>query len=183
MRSVPRSLVATALAVALAGAAVPAAAAAPLAEYGAQIPPGTAVVEVTAEEGADPIDRSAHWESPADEMLISHRVLDGEASIVVDVFTRDERGNQPLIQLFSGDSKPLRKGTYRGSYNPATAPDEPGVLVIEDGISCYGTASSFTISRIARNREGRLSRLEATVEARCGRADAPAMRARISYRA
>jgi hypothetical protein len=175
MHAVRNGLVAVAVTTALVGMTASAAGAAPA--------NGTAVVEVVTEDGASPIDHSARWEYPADEMLIHDRLLDGEASIVVDVFGNDARGNQPWIQLFNGKNTPLRKGTYRGGYNPVTAPDEPGALVVEDGIGCYGAATSFTIGQIARDAKGSLSRLEATVEYHCGSKDSPAMWARISYRA
>jgi hypothetical protein len=183
MHAVRNGLVAAALTTTLIGVTASGAVAAPASDYPARIPPGTAVVDVVTEDGAGPIDHSARWEFPADDMLIHDRLLDGEGSIVVYVAVNDARGNQPWIQLFSGRNRPLHKGTYRGGYNPGTAPDEPGVLVIEDGIGCYGKATSFTISRIARDSNGWLSRLEATVEYRCEGRSAPAMRARISYRA
>jgi hypothetical protein len=183
MHALRKGLLAAASTTALIGMTASTAVAAHANDDQAQIPPGTAVVEVVAENGAGPIDRSARWDFPADEMLIGERRLGGETSIVVDIFGNDARGNQPWIELFTGKDKPMRKGTYRGAYNPSTAPDEPGVLVAEDGIGCYGRATSFTIKRIARNSKGSLSRLEATVEHRCEGKDTPAMRAKISYRA
>ncbi|MDQ1655183.1 MAG: hypothetical protein QOD41_266 [Cryptosporangiaceae bacterium] len=182
MHSLRNGLVAATLTTALIGVTAPAAVAEPSSGYPAPIPPGTAVVRVVTEDGAGPIDHSARWDFPADDMLIHDRLLDGKASIVVDISTADARGNQPWIQLFNGKDKPLREGTYRGGYNPETAPGEPGVLVAENGIGCYGKATSFTIGRIARDSAGSLSRLEAAVVYRCEGKGAPAMRATISYR-
>jgi hypothetical protein len=183
MRALRGGLLAAALVSTTAGITASAATATAAEVPYAQIQPGTAIVEITAEPGAEPIDRSGRWQLPADDILIHERHLDGEASIVIDLGTVDERGNQPLLQLFTGDDKRIRRGVYTGSYSPASAPDEPGVLGIENGIGCYGTASTFTIRRITHDAKGQLSRLEASVDYRCGTADAPAVHARINYRA
>jgi len=131
-----------------------------------------------AEAGAHPVNgRSGSWKVPDSEIM----VWEHENIVKIDVespdgfdFIRVELNGPGLAQL--------GVGTYTDVRSQDSGLDNPGMLVISNGLGCYyDMYGEFVIERIERDADGRLTALSAGFTQRCGDPAAPALRGWIVY--
>ena len=165
MKSLRRALVAVSVA-GLGVAVAPAASADPVQTVG-----------YTAEEGSHPLHGSAHYAGPGDEI----RVWINDGILKVDV----QSGlNDLRVEMSPPAGETLHTGTYTGaryrwSENPAT--DTPGFFVVSGGLGCGTDYAEFTLDRLDRAPDGKVTDLDATFVQRCGSPDAPATRGEVHF--
>jgi hypothetical protein len=163
-----RALSMTAAALAVGAATVPAASADPL-----------STVDYTSEEGAWPLEGSAHYAAPGDEV----RVWEYEGVLKIDV----QSGFKDLrVELSAPAGETLHAGTYTGarhrwSEDPARA--TPGIFVYTGGLVCGDDYADFTIDRLDRAADGAVTDADVTFVQHCGSPDGPATRGEAHFHA
>lgn len=130
-----------------------------------------------AEAGSRPVNgRSGSWKAPASEIMVWEHEnivkIDAEAPNRFD-FIRVELNGPGLAQL--------DVGTYTDVRSQNSGLDNPGMLVISNGLGCSDVYGEFVIERIERDTEGRLTALSAGFTQRCGDPAAQALRGWIVY--
>jgi hypothetical protein len=131
-----------------------------------------------AEAGAHPVNgRSGSWKAPDSEIMVWEHEnivkIDAEAPNGFD-FIR--------VELNGPGHAQLGVGTYADVRGQDSGLDNPGMLVISNGLGCYyDLYGEFVIERIERDANGRLTALSAGFTQRCGDPAAPALRGWIVY--
>lgn len=162
MNSLRRACVVLSAAAGLGWVLVPAASADPL-----------QTVAYTSEAGAWPLQGSAQYSAPGDEIAVWE--YDGRLKIDVQSGPKDLR-----IELSAPAGETLHTGTYtgarfRGQNDPALP--TPGILVVSGGFGCVEDYADFTIDRLDA------SGVDLTFVQRCGAPDAPATRGEVHFTA
>ena len=162
MNSLGRAFVVTSAALALAAAAVPVASADPV-----------QTVAYTSEDGAWPLQGSARYSAPGDEIAVwqSNDVL----KIDVQSGLKDLR-----VELSPPAGETLHPGTYtgarfRGPADPALP--TPGIFVYTGGNVCSEAYADFTIDRLDETGT------DLTFVQHCGSPDGPATRGEVHFHA
>ncbi|WP_235191016.1 hypothetical protein [Amycolatopsis rifamycinica] len=130
-------------------------------------------VDYTSEDGAWPLQGSAHYAAPGDEIAVWE--YDGRLKIDVQSGFKDLR-----IELSAPAGETLHTGTYpgarfRGQSDPALP--TPGVFVVSGNFGCSDAYADFTIDRLDA------SGVDVTFVQRCGAPDGPATRGQVHFTA
>ncbi|MEU0537700.1 hypothetical protein [Amycolatopsis tolypomycina] len=160
MNSVRRACVVLTAAAGLGVALVPVASADPV-----------QTVAYTSEAGAFPLEGSAQYAAPADEIAVWE--YNGVLKIDVQSGLKDLR-----VELSAPAGETLHTGTYtgarfRGQGDPALS--TPGVFVVSGSFGCTDAYADFTIDRLDA------SGVDLTFVQRCGAPDAPATRGEVHF--
>lgn len=160
MKSLGRAFVVTSAALALAAVAVPVASADPV-----------QTVAYTSEAGAWPLEGSAQYAAPGDEIAVWEN--NGVLKIDVQSGLKDLR-----VELSAPAGETLHTGTYtgarfRGQSDPALS--TPGIFVYTHGNVCSDAYADFTIDRLDA------SAVDVTFVQHCGSPDAPATRGEVHF--
>ncbi|SFW44843.1 hypothetical protein [Amycolatopsis australiensis] len=162
MNSFGRALVVTSAALALAAVTVPAASADPV-----------QTVAYTSENGAWPLQGSARYSAPGDEIAVWE--YNGVLKIDVQSGFKDLR-----VELSAPAGEALHTGTYtgaryRGQNDPALP--TPGIFVVTNGLGCGTDYADFTIDRLDETG------VDVTFVQHCGSPDGPATRGEAHFTA
>lgn len=158
MKSLHRVCVIAAATAALGVAVVPVASADPV-----------RTVDYISDDGAWPMQGSAHYASPGDEIATWQR--DGRLTIDVDAGFDYLR-----VELSAPAGESLHTGTYTGArYRDQYAPQlsTPGFSAITAGFGCGDDYADFTIDRLDATG------VDLTFVQRCGSPDGPATRGEV----
>jgi hypothetical protein len=136
-------------------------------------------VDYTSEEGAWPLEGSAHYAAPGDEIAVWER--DGVLKIDVQSGFEDMR-----VELSAPAGEALHTGTYtgarwRGQSDPALT--TPGIFVVSTHFGCGDDYADFTIDRLDKDADGRTTDVDATFVQHCGSPDGPATRGEVHFHA
>lgn len=136
-------------------------------------------VDYTSEEGAWPLQGSAHYAGPGDEVRVWKR--DGVLKIDVQSGFKDLR-----VELSPPAGEALHTGTYtgarhRGQYDPALT--TPGILVVSGSFGCGDDYADFTIDRLEPTEDGLATDVDLTFVQHCGSPDGPATRGEVHFHA
>jgi hypothetical protein len=134
-------------------------------------------VDYTSENGAWPLQGSAHYAGPGDEV----RVWVSREILKVDV---QSGFNDLRVEMSPPSGETLHTGTYSGARfrwteDPAT--DTPGFLVVSGNFGCGDDYAEFTLDRLDRAADGTVTGLDATFVQRCGAPDGPATRGEVHF--
>jgi hypothetical protein len=130
-------------------------------------------VAYTADEGAWPLQGSAAYSGPGDEIA----VWDNNGVLKIDV----QSGLKDLrVELSAPAGETLHTGTYsgarfRGQSDPALT--TPGIFVYSGGNVCSEAYADFTIDRLDT------AGVDLTFVQHCGAPDAPAIRGEVHFTA
>lgn len=169
MNSLRRACVVLTAAAGLGVALVPVASADPL-----------QTVDYTSEEGAWPLQGSAHYAAPGDEIA----VWESNGRLRIDVSSGLEYLD---VELSAPAGETLHTGTYTGARfrsqsDPALS--TPGIFVYTTmGYICSDPYADFTISRLDKDADGRTTAVDVTFVQRCGSPDGPATRGEVHFTA
>jgi hypothetical protein len=136
-------------------------------------------VDYTSEEGAWPLEGSAHYAAPGDEIA----VWESNGRLRIDVSS----GLKYLdVELSAPAGETLHTGTYTGARfrwqsDPAASP--PGIFVYTMGNVCSDAYADFTIDRLDKDANGRTTDVDVTFVQRCGSPDGPATRGEVHFHA
>ncbi|WIY03632.1 hypothetical protein QRX60_07195 [Amycolatopsis mongoliensis] len=160
MNSLRRACVVLTAAAGLGLALVPAASADPV-----------QTVDYTSEDGAWPLQGSAHYAAPGDEIAVWE--YDGRLKIDVQSGLKDLR-----VELSAPAGEALHTGTYtgaryRGQSDPALT--TPGIFVVSGNFGCGDPYADFTIDRLDATG------VDVTFVQHCGSPDGPATRGEVHY--
>lgn len=130
-------------------------------------------VEYTSEDGAWPLQGSARYAAPGDEIAVWE--YDGVLKIDVQSGLKDLR-----VELSAPAGETLHTGTYtgarfRGQSDPGLT--TPGIFVYSGGNVCGDAYADFTIDRLDA------SGVDVTFVQHCGSPDAPATRGEVHFTA
>ena len=130
-------------------------------------------VDYTSEDGAGPLEGSAHYATPGDEIAVWE--YDGRLKIDVQSGLKDLR-----VELSAPAGEALHTGTYtgarfRGQSDPALS--TPGIFVYTGGLACGDDYADFTIDRLDATG------VDLTFVQRCGSPDGPATRGEVHFTA
>ena len=131
-----------------------------------------------AEAGSHPVNgRSGSWKAPASEIM----VWENENIVKIDA-TAPDGFDFVRVELNGPGLAQLGVGTYTDARGQDSGLNNPGILVISNGLGCYYDAyGEFVVERIERDADGRLTALSAGFTQRCGDPAAPALRGWIVY--
>jgi hypothetical protein len=130
-----------------------------------------------AEAGAHPVNgRSGSWKAPASEIT----VWENQNVVKIDAEAPD-RFDFIRVELNGPGHTQLGVGTYTDVRGQDAGLDNPGMLVISNGLGCSAVYGEFVIERIERDANGTLTALSAGFTQRCGDPAAPALRGWIVY--
>lgn len=160
MKSLLRTGVLTAATLTLGLAFVPVASADPV-----------STVDYTSEAGAWPLQDSAHYAAPGDEIAVWE--YNGVLKIDVQSGLTDLR-----VELSAPAGEALHTGTYtgarfRGQSDPALP--TPGIFVVTGNRGCRDAYADFTIDRLDATG------VDLTFVQRCGAPDAPATHGEVHF--
>ncbi|WP_328445312.1 MULTISPECIES: hypothetical protein [unclassified Amycolatopsis] len=136
-------------------------------------------VVYTSEDGAWPLEGSASYSGPGDEI----RVWVNEGILKIDV----QSGFDDLrVELSAPAGETLHPGAYPGarhreSSEPATA--NPGFFTVTGNFGCGDDYADFTIDRLDRAADGKVTDLDATFVQHCGTPDGPATHGEAHFHA
>jgi hypothetical protein len=136
-------------------------------------------VAYTSEAGAWPLEGSAQYAAPGDEIA----VWESQGVLKIDV----QSGFEDLrVELSAPAGEALHTGTYtgaryRGQSDPALA--TPGIFVVGTHFGCGDDYADFTIDRLDKDADGRTTDVDATFVQRCGAPDAAATRGEVHFHA
>ena len=130
-------------------------------------------VAYTSEDGAWPLQGSAQYTAPGDEIAVWE--YNGVLKIDVQSGLKDLR-----VELSAPAGETLHTGTYtgarfRGQSDPALT--TPGVFVVTGNWGCSDAYADFTIDRLDA------SGVDVTFVQRCGAPDAPATHGEVHFTA
>jgi hypothetical protein len=136
-------------------------------------------VAYTSEDGAWPLEGSARYSAPGDEIAVWER--DGVLKIDVQSGLKDLR-----VELSAPAGEALHTGTYtgarfRGQSDPALS--TPGIFVVSTYFGCGDDYADFTIDRLDKDADGRTTGVDATFVQHCGSPDGPATRGEVHFTA
>jgi hypothetical protein len=162
MNSLGRAVVVASAALAVAAGTVPVASADPL-----------QTVAYTSEDGAWPLEGSAQYAAPGDEIRVWE--YDGVLKIDVQSGFKDLR-----VELSAPAGETLHTGTYtgaryRGPGEPALT--TPGIFVVGTNFGCGDDYADFTIDRLDATG------VDLTFVQHCGSPDGPATRGEVHFTA
>ena len=128
-------------------------------------------VAYTSEEGAWPLEGSAHYAAPGDEIA----VWEYDGRLKIDVSS----GLKYLdVELSAPAGETLHTGTYTGARfrgQSDQALTTPGIFVYTNGNVCSEAYADFTIDRLDA------SGVDVTFVQRCGAPDGPATRGEVHF--
>jgi hypothetical protein len=130
-------------------------------------------VGYTSEDGAWPLEGSARYTTPGDEIAVW--AYDGRLKIDVQSGMKDLR-----VELSAPAGENLHTGTYtgarfRGQSDPALS--TPGVFVVTGNFGCGDPYADFTIDRLDATG------VDVTFVQHCGSPDGPATRGEAHFTA
>jgi hypothetical protein len=130
-------------------------------------------VSYTSEDGAWPLEGSAQYTAPGDEIAVWE--YDGRLKIDVQSGMKDLR-----VELSAPAGETLHTGTYtgarfRGQSDPALS--TPGVFVVTGNFGCGDPYADFTIDRLDATG------VDVTFVQHCGSPDGPATRGEAHFTA
>ncbi|SEF31645.1 hypothetical protein SAMN05421837_105854 [Amycolatopsis pretoriensis] len=128
-------------------------------------------VSYTSEDGAWPLQGSANYAAPGDEINVWE--YDGRLKIDVQSGFKDLR-----VELSAPAGETLHTGTYtgarfRGQSDPALS--TPGILVVTGNYGCGDDYADFTIDRLDATGA------DVTFVQHCGSPDGPATRGEVHF--
>ncbi|MEV6645590.1 hypothetical protein [Amycolatopsis sp. NPDC051371] len=130
-------------------------------------------VDYTSEDGARPLQGSAHYAAPGDEIAVWE--YNGVLKIDVQSGLKDLR-----VELSAPAGETLHPGTYtgarfRGQSDPA--PTTPGIFVVSGNFGCGDPYADFTIDRLDATG------VDVTFVQHCDSPDGPATRGEVHFTA
>ncbi|ADJ42649.1 hypothetical protein AMES_0827 [Amycolatopsis mediterranei S699] len=135
-------------------------------------------VDYVSEEGAWPLEGSAHYAAPGDEIAVFEST---SGRLWIDVSS----GLKYLtVELSAPAGETLHTGTYTGAQfrgQSDEAQTTPGIFVYTMGNVCSEAYADFTIDRLDKDADGRTTDVDATFVQRCGAPDAPATRGEVHF--
>jgi len=130
-------------------------------------------VDYTSEDGAWPLQGSAHYAAPGDEIAVWEN--NGVLKIDVQSGLKDLR-----VELSAPAGETLHTGTYTGArfrWQSDQTLTTPGIFVYTHGNVCSEAYADFTIDRLDA------SGVDVTFVQHCGAPDAPATRGEVHFHA
>ncbi|WIX87616.1 hypothetical protein [Amycolatopsis sp. DG1A-15b] len=137
-------------------------------------------VAYTSEDGAWPLEGSAQYAAPGDEIAVFEST---QGILWIDV----QSGLKDLnVELSAPAGETLHTGTYtgarfRGQSDPAL--NTPGIFVYTHGNVCGDDYADFTIDRLDKDADGRTTDVDVTFVQHCGSPDGPATRGEVHFHA
>ncbi|WP_410569238.1 hypothetical protein [Amycolatopsis sp. cmx-4-61] len=137
-------------------------------------------VAYTSEAGAWPLEGSAQYAAPGDEIAVFEST---SGRLWIDVSS----GLKYLtVELSAPVGETLHTGTYtgarfRGQSDEAQA--TPGIFVYTMGNVCSEAYADFTIDRLDKDADGRTTDADVTFVQHCGSPDGPATRGEVHFHA
>ncbi|MET9001165.1 hypothetical protein [Amycolatopsis sp. Hca4] len=136
-------------------------------------------VDYVSEDGAWPLQGSAHYAGPGDEIAVWE--YDGVLKIDVQSGLKDLR-----VELSAPEGETLHTGTYTGArfrWQSDQALTTPGIFVYTHGNVCSEAYADFTIDRLEPAADGWAADVDLTFVQHCGSPDGPATRGEVHFRA
>jgi len=137
-------------------------------------------VDYISEEGAWPLEGSAHYTAPGDEIAVFEST---SGRLWIDVSS----GLKYLtVELSAPAGETLHTGTYTGARfrgQSDEAQTTPGIFVYTMGNVCSEAYADFTIDRLDKDADGRTTDVDLTFVQHCGSPDGPATRGEVHFHA